>query len=248
MSDDLNQRQEPENQPHSHHHHCGNLFGCGEENGTGVWREDIKDAAFTKRAADRLLHMDEVNQAQIDGYLTARGRSRRRLLGASTFMGALAGIGPWFTKLAHAADSLGAGAKGSSGGAPPLKRDNDGESRVHVVESNEKTVRLGVYDTTLDPIVKIDSGDTVSFPNTWSHFLNQMQPGVPLDTLVKIRLSNPGHGPHSIIGPIYVNGTEPGDVLEVRYKRIVPSIGQPSSIIRGRLERACWRRISPKVK
>ncbi len=81
---------------------------------------------------------------------------------------------------------------------------------------------MGVYDTTLPPILKIDSGDTVSFPNTWSHFLNQMQPGVPIETLAKIRVSNPGKGPHSIIGPIYVNGAEAGDVLEVRYKRILP--------------------------
>jgi acetamidase/formamidase len=49
-----------------------------------------------------------------------------------------------------------------------------------------------------------------------------MQPGVPIETLAKLRLSNPGRGPHSIIGPIYVNGAEPGDVLEVRYKRIRP--------------------------
>jgi acetamidase/formamidase len=219
MSDDLNRQQKMGNQTQPHHD-CGNLFGCGEENGTGVFREDIKNAAFTKRAADRLLHGDEISQEQLDGYLTARGRSRRKLLGASTFMGALAGIGPWFTKLAYAADGFNGEAAASDAGA--LAPKNDDEGRVHVVESNEKTVRLGVYDTTLDPIVKIDSGDTVSFPNTWSHFLNEMQPGVPLDTLVKIRLSNHGHGPHSIIGPIYLNGAEPGDVLEVRYKRILP--------------------------
>jgi acetamidase/formamidase len=136
-------------------------------------------------------------------------------------MGALAGIGPWFSKLAHAAATFDSGAATHDSGIPSAPRKDD-EGRVHVVESNDKTVHLGVYDTTLDPIIKIDSGDTLSFPNTWSHFLNQMQPGVPLDTLVKIRLSNPGHGPHSIIGPIYVNGAEPGDVLEVRYKRIVP--------------------------
>jgi hypothetical protein len=221
MSDEPNRHQEAEEQPQPHHHHCGNLFGCGEEKGTGVLREDIKDVAFNRRAADRLLHMDEVNQEQLDGYLTARGRSRRRLLGASTFMGALAGIGPWFSKLAHAAATFDSGAATHDSGIPSAPRKDD-EGRVHVVESNDKTVHLGVYDTTLDPIIKIDSGDTLSFPNTWSHFLNQMQPGVPLDTLVKIRLSNPGHGPHSIIGPIYVNGAEPGDVLEVRYKRIVP--------------------------
>jgi len=195
------------------HHSCGNLFGCGEEQGTGVVREDIKDAAFTKQAADRLLHMDEMNQEQLDGYLTARGHSRRSLLRASSFMGALAGIGPWFTKLARAADALKVGTAAAN---------KDDQGRVHVVESNDKTVHLGVYDTTLDPILKIDSQDTISFPNTWSHFLNQMQPGVPIETLAKLRLSNPGHGPHSIIGPIYVNNAEPGDVLEVRYKRIRP--------------------------
>lgn len=211
--------------PAAGHLHCGNLFGCGEVNGTGVLREDIKDAAFTKQAADRLLHTDEINQKQLDSFLTARGRSRRQLLRASSFMGALAGIGPWFNKLTFgqrgfsvfASSSDGSPSSGGGGGA-----EKDDKERVHVVESNDKTVRLGVYDTTLEPILKINSGDIVSFPNTWSHFLNQMQPGVPIDTLAKLRLSNPGHGPHSIIGPIYVNGAEPGDVLEIRYKRIQP--------------------------
>jgi acetamidase/formamidase len=213
MLHDLHHQEEQESQP-EHHHYCGNLFGCGEEQGTGVLREDIKDAAFTKRAADRLLHMDEMNQEQLDGYLTARGHSRRRLLRASSFMGALAGIGPWFTKLARAADAL------EVGTAAAPKKDDEG--RIHVVESNDTTVRLGVYDTTLNPILKIDSGDTISYPNTWAHFLNQLQPGVPIEALAKLRVSNPGHGPHSIIGPIFVNNAEPGDVLEVRYKRIRP--------------------------
>jgi acetamidase/formamidase len=216
MPHDPDHRQDQENQPQPHHY-CGNLFGCGEEKGTGVFRDDIKDAAVTKQAADRLLHMDEMNQEQLDGYLTARGLVRRRLLRASSFMGALAGIGPWFTKLAYAADALDGGAA-----TRPTAKEKDDQSRVHVVESNDKTVRLGVYDTTLDPILKVDSGDTISYPNTWSHFLNQMQPGVPIETLAKLRVSNPGRGPHSIIGPIYVNNAEPGDVLEVRYKRIRP--------------------------
>jgi acetamidase/formamidase len=213
--------QVPENQPQPHHHSCGNLFGCGDEKGTGVFREDIKDSAFTNRAADHLLHMDEINYAQFDGCLTARGRSRRKLLRASSFMGALAAIGPWFTKLAYAADL--AESSAAATGEPPLaQKKKEDEGHVHVVESNDQTVRMGVYDTTLPAILKIDSGDTVSFPNTWSHFLNQMQPGVPIETLAKIRVSNPGKGPHSIIGPIYVNDAEPGDVLEVRYKRILP--------------------------
>ena len=226
MSNDFDRSLDPQRQSNPQPHNCGSLFGCGEVNGTGVFREDIKDAAFTRRAADRLLHTEELNHEQFDGFLTARGRSRRRLVRASTFMGALAAIGPWFNrmafdklafaKIANAASAF----DGGSGGPAAPKKDDEG--RVHVVESNDKTVRLGVYDTTVEPILKVDSGDTISYPNTWSHFLNQLQPGVPVETLAKLRLSNPGHGPHSIIGPVYVNGAEPGDVLEVRYKRIRP--------------------------
>ena len=211
-----------ETQPQPQHHACGNLFGCGDEKGTGVLREDIKDAAFTKQTADRLLHMDEMSQERLDGYLRARGVSRRRLLRASSFMGALAAIGPWFTKLARAEGSSDTSETEVSSWLTRGEKKKEDQGHVHVVESNDQTVHLGVYDTTLSPIVKIDSGDTVSFPNTWSHFMNQMQPGVPIETLAKLRVSNPGRGPHSIIGPIYVNDAEPGDVLEIRYKRILP--------------------------
>jgi acetamidase/formamidase len=218
MPEKIEPQHQEEAQPHHHHHDCGNLFGCGEEKGTGVLREDIKEAAFNPRTADRLLHMDEMDQERLDGYLTARGRSRRSLIRASTFMGALAAVGPWFTKLAEAADSP----RPESGEPAATQKKKEPEGKVHIVESNDQTVHLGVYDTNLPPIVKIDSGDTISYPNTWSHFMNQMQPGVPIDTLAKLRVNNPGKGPHSIIGPVYVNGAEPGDVLEVRYKRIRP--------------------------
>jgi acetamidase/formamidase len=193
---------------HPHHHACANLFGCGDEKGTGIIREDIKDAAFDSRASDSLLHMDEVHQETLDGYLSARGRWRRKFLQASSFMGALAAAEPWFARLARAQDSD-AAAKRQSG-------------RVHVVPSTRETVQLGVYDTNLAPILTIDSGDIISFPDTWSHFLNEMQPGVTVDTLARLRVSNPGRGPHSIIGPIAVNKAEPGDVLEIRYERIRP--------------------------
>jgi len=47
---------EREGDTSAHSHDCGNLFGCGDEKGTGVVGEDIKDAAFNKTSADRLLH------------------------------------------------------------------------------------------------------------------------------------------------------------------------------------------------
>ena len=194
----------------THHHDCGNLFGCGDEKGTGVIREDIKAGAVTPRSADRLLHMDEIDQERFDGYLSARGRARRQLLRASGFMSALAAVGPSFARLAQAATpGAGSGKAGSTG-------------RLHTVESTKETVRLGVFDATLPPILTIDSGDIVSYPNTWSHFLNAMEPGVPVERLAQMRKDNPGRGPHSIIGPIAVRGAEPGDVVEIRYLRLRP--------------------------
>ena len=92
---------------HAHgpnHSACANLFGCGDERGTGIIREDIKDAVFQKRTADTLLHMDKVSQELLDGYLSARGRGRRKFLQASSFMGVLAAVEPWFARLAHAQD------------------------------------------------------------------------------------------------------------------------------------------------
>lgn len=201
-------------QPAHHLHECGSLFGCGDEKGTGVLREDIKDAAVDKRAADRLLHMDEVDQETLDTFVTARGRSRRTLLRASSFMGLLAAVEPWFGRLARAADAP------ASKAATGSRRTDQGGA--HVVESNKETVRLGVFDANLAPIMTVDSGDTISFPNTWSHFLNELQPGVPVATLAKLRVENPGKGPHTIIGPIAVNKAEPGDVLEIRYKKLQP--------------------------
>jgi acetamidase/formamidase len=210
-----------EHQLTTHHHHdCGNLFGCGDEKGTGMIREDIKDAAVTSRTSDRLLHMDEINQEKFDGYLTARGRGRRTLLRASSFMGALAAIGPWFSKLAYAAEADPSSMQKKAAKSGNTKKEDEGH--VHVVESNKDTVHLGVYDTNLPPILTIDSGDTISYPNTWSHFLNQMEPGVSVEKLAQFRKDNPGKGPHSIIGPVAVKDAEPGDVLEVRYKRLQP--------------------------
>jgi acetamidase/formamidase len=201
-----------DDQPSVNHHDCGNLFGCGDEKGTGVIREDIKDSAFDQRAADRLTHMDEMDQERLDGFLTARGRLRRQLLRASSFMTALAAIGPRFARLAHAAETA----------TTPAGSAANGEGRVHVVESTRETVRLRVFDATLPPILTIESGDRISFPNTWSHFMNELQPGVPISRLAELRTSNPGRGPHSIIGPIAVKDAEPGDVVEIRYRRLRP--------------------------
>src|SRR5262252_2129886 len=117
---------------HCHHHSCANFFGCGDVKGIGIFREDLKDSAFDNRASDRLLHMDEVDQETFDGYLTPRGRGRRKFLVASSFMGALAAVEPWFARLARA-----------QGHNAASKHRSAPEGRVHVVPSTKETVKLG---------------------------------------------------------------------------------------------------------
>ena len=153
--------------------------------------------------------MDKVSQVLLDGDPSARGRGRRKFLQASSFMGVLAAVEPWFARLAHAQDQ----------GARPVLQPNGG--RVHVVPSTKETVRLGVYDANLPPILTIDLGDVISFPDTWSYFLNEMQPGVPVDTLARLRVDIlEGASFYHLL--IAVNKAEPGDVLEIRFQRIRP--------------------------
>ena len=62
----------------------------------------------------------------------------------------------------------------------------------HVLHATPTTVTWGRYDATTPPVLRINSGDIVS------------------------EVKDRGPGGHILTGPIYVEGAEPGDVLEVR--------------------------------
>ena len=187
------------------------LSGCGEA--TGTWRvcDEVMDALCRGRGRDRLAHLPEVDPATTDAFLTARGRERRALLRAGAVSGLWAAAGRLFSSVARA-DPL----------ARPTQLFAAGEGKVHTVPSSEKTVRLGVIDSTLPDILQIEPGDTILYPNTWSHFLNRLQPGTTIEVLANLRVANPGKGPHSIIGPVAVKGAEPGDALEIQFVRVQP--------------------------
>jgi acetamidase/formamidase len=104
--------------------------------------------------------------------------------------------------------------------AASLAQENH-PSKHYVLPATPENVQWGWYDVSEKPKLTIRSGDTVSI-ETLSHSLGQIKPGVPMDEIVRLRKSNPGGGPHSITGPIYVEGAEPGDTLEIRILKIVP--------------------------
>ena len=94
-------------------------------------------------------------------------------------------------------------------------------AKHHNLKATAENVQWGWLDANEKPRLTVDSGDTVSI-ETWFHALDAISKEIPMDEIVRLRLANPGGGPHSITGPIYVNGAEPGDTLEIRIRRIVP--------------------------
>jgi acetamidase/formamidase len=91
----------------------------------------------------------------------------------------------------------------------------------HSLAATLETVQWGWLDPKEPPKLTVDSGDTVSV-ETMMHSHGKMRPGITIDEIVALRRANPGGGPHSVTGPIYVNGAEPGDVMEIRIVKIVP--------------------------
>ena len=103
---------------------------------------------------------------------------------------------------------------------------HDWASRVpagkhHTLAATLDTVQWGWLDPQEKPKLTVNSGDTISI-ETMMHSHDKVQPGITMEQVVELRKANPGGGPHSVTGPIFVNGAEPGDVLEVRILRIEP--------------------------
>jgi len=117
-----------------------------------------------------------------------------------------------------AASSIYTGTKAQTAPEKPASKSAPGKH--YRLPANKDTVQWGWFDPTEKPKVVVDSGDTVSI-ETWSHGMDEVRPGATMDEIVKLRLANPGGGPHSVTGPIYVNGAEPGDTLEIHIKKIV---------------------------
>ena len=93
--------------------------------------------------------------------------------------------------------------------------------KVHLLPATLETTQWGWFDNAQAPVLKVDSGDTVIL-ETMMHSHNQVVPGRTIEEIKKLRTDHPGRGPHTVTGPIFVNGALPGDVLKVQINRIVP--------------------------
>src|ERR1700675_1426318 len=97
--------------------------------------------------------------------------------------------------------------------------------KLHRLEATPATVAYGYYWSEAPPVLRIDSGDIIDvdtlLTNTPAGLAKAGVPDEKIQPSLKAIVSEVtgerrGPGGHILTGPVYVEGAEPGDVLEVR--------------------------------
>jgi acetamidase/formamidase len=90
----------------------------------------------------------------------------------------------------------------------------------HHLAATPETVKLGFWDGSLQPVLTIASGDTVTIDTLSGELPDLPDPSSGFALLPEHRAvleaGEQGHGPHLLTGPIAIAGAQPGHVLEVR--------------------------------
>src|SRR6516165_10290970 len=110
----------------------------------------------------------------------------------------------------------------------------------HVLMPSPQTVHVGYFDAALKPVLTIDSGDIVTIesvagldPAAIDASSAIPSSAVPEYTrIIRREVTDRGPGPHILTGPIFVNGSMPGDVLEIRIQQIDLAIDYGNNVQR----------------
>jgi acetamidase/formamidase len=99
--------------------------------------------------------------------------------------------------------------------------------QIFKLPATPKTVAWGYYDASTPPALRVHSGDTVVFDTLITNIPAALEKaGVPPDQVqqslrdITKEVTNKGPGGHILTGPVFVEGAEPGDTLEVRIQKI----------------------------
>src|SRR5271163_55967 len=97
--------------------------------------------------------------------------------------------------------------------------------KTHRLEATPATVAYGYYWSEAPPVLRIDSGDIIDVDTLLTNTpTGLVKAGVPDDKIQaslkaivsEVTGERRGPGGHILTGPVYVEGAEPGDVLEVK--------------------------------
>lgn len=99
--------------------------------------------------------------------------------------------------------------------------------RMHELKVSPETIHWGYYDARVKPVLRIASGDRVSLETMIAGGLARLRMLGVADSdipaplrAVEQAITDRGPGAHPMTGPIFVEGAEPGDTLEVRFLSI----------------------------
>src|SRR3954465_4881833 len=102
----------------------------------------------------------------------------------------------------------------------------------YTLKGTPKTVAWGYYDAAAPPVLTINSGDSVQFDTLITSSPKRLEgAGVPPEQVeqslsdIYKEVTNKGPGGHILTGPVFINGAEIGDTLEIRIQKIDLAIG-----------------------
>ncbi|MBP9742274.1 MAG: acetamidase/formamidase family protein [Burkholderiales bacterium] len=93
--------------------------------------------------------------------------------------------------------------------------------KTYTLPASPATTQWGVYNRDQPPVLRIKSGDSVAIETNMAAN-NQTVPGVTAEEIAQMDNEVPGRGPHTLTGPIYVEEAQPGDVVRIKFNKIVP--------------------------
>ena len=126
--------------------------------------------------------------------------------------------------------------------------------KTHKLEATPTTVAYGYYSPTATPALRIASGDVVEVTTMLTNTPDRLErAGVaPNDVEPELReivgkVTDKGPGGHILTGPIYVEGADSGDVLEVRVLEITPKLKYGYNGCAGFLRANCEQGAGTKI-
>src|SRR5215831_5459280 len=128
--------------------------------------------------------------------------------------------------------------------------------RTHRLEATPATVAYGYYWSEAAPAVRIASGDIIDVDTLLTNTpAGLTKAGVPDDKIqaslksivAEVTGERKGPGGHILTGPVYVEGAEPGDVLEVRIVSIDLAIDYGYNGCNGFLPENCDRDLPARI-